>query len=325
MTIPLGTWRRLQQAATAHNVFSVLALDHRGNLRRAFNPDNPDAVPDSAIAEIKRDVLAALAPEASAVLLDPETGLDRFLGEGLIPGSAGFIATVDATGYEGDPHARQSQLLDGWSVEQAVRASATGIKLLVYYHPDAPNAPAQEALVSEVAEACARLDVPFFLEPLSYSLDPATKKLPSPEKRAVVVETVRRLTPLGATVMKVEFPVNAEEEADERVWLDACRELDTNCAAPWLLLSAGVDFETYLRQVRVACLAGASGIMAGRAVWKEATGLTGPARQEFLATVARRRMARLTALCNALARPFDEVYQPEASAPGWYRQYPGIS
>ena len=44
---------------------------------------------------------------------------------------------------------------------------------------------------------------------------------------------------------------------------------------PWVLLSAGVDYDLYERQVRVACDNGASGILCGRAVWKESVDYAG--------------------------------------------------
>jgi tagatose-1,6-bisphosphate aldolase len=70
-----------------------------------------------------------------------------------------------------------------------------------------------------------------------------------------------------------------------------------------VLLSGGADFQTYLHQVAAAARAGASGVAVGRAVWQEATELPPEGRDEFLNTVARERMARVTALCQALARP----------------------
>jgi tagatose-1,6-bisphosphate aldolase len=66
------------------------------------------------------------------------------------------------------------------------------------------------------------------------------------------------------------------------------------------LLSASVDFETYLQQVTVACQEGASGVAVGRAVWKEATGFDSEQRDRFLRTTALPRMERVTALCDAL-------------------------
>ena len=137
----------------AHEVVVIDALDHRGNLRRAFSPDDPDSVPDERLIDLKRAVAGALAPASSAVLIDPETGGGQCLVEGHIPGPVGLIWTLDATGYTGDPHERASRILPGWSVEKAAQLGAAGIKLLVYYHPDSPTARGQEALVEHGVDA----------------------------------------------------------------------------------------------------------------------------------------------------------------------------
>lgn len=183
MALSLGKWRGLQQTATARGVFAIPALDHRGNLRTAFAPDQPDSVPDKRLIDLKRDVAQALAPASSAILIDPETGGRQCIAEGRIPGSVGLIWTLDATGYTGDPHERTSRILDGWSVEKACQLGAAGVKLLVYYHPDAPNAREQESLVEQVGEAAAKFDVPFFMESLSYSLDREGPKNPIHKKK----------------------------------------------------------------------------------------------------------------------------------------------
>ena len=101
------------------------------------------------------------------------------------------------------------------------------------------------------------------LEPLSYSLD-EQKSLPSAEKRFVVVETAKRLTPLGVDLLKAEFPAGREESSRE-VWQEACEELDAASRVPWIILSAAVDYELYLAQVMTACSVGASGVAVGRA------------------------------------------------------------
>ncbi len=299
-----GKVRRLQQCATPEGHLVVLAIDHRNNLRRALNPQDPAAVPDEVLAAFKREVVAALAPEASAVLLDPEYGLGPAIEGGALPGRVGLIVALERTGYTGAPTARRSELLPGWDPQRAARVGASGVKLLIYYHPDASTAPQIEALVRRVADAAAEAEVPLFLEPLSYSPDPARRRLPPEERRRVVVETARRLTAIpGVDVLKAEFPLDVAVVPDEAEWLDACRELTAASRVPWVLLSAGVDFDTYLRQVAVAGRAGASGVAVGRAVWKEAVGRPPEERSAFLATVARERMARVAALCRALARP----------------------
>jgi tagatose 1,6-diphosphate aldolase len=84
------------------------------------------------------------------------------------------------------------------------------------------------------------------------------------------------------------------------------------------LLSAGISYDIFLKQVRTACEAGASGVMAGRAVWREAVTLDRLVRNTFLQSVARERMQRLQSLCEALGRPFTAVYDPPELTYDWY-------
>jgi tagatose 1,6-diphosphate aldolase len=322
--LSIGKRRGLAQCSTPRGTIAVLALDHRGNLRQALNPQNPESVSYDEMVTFKQQVVAALAPASSAVLLDPEMGAAPMVGTDALPGRTGLLVAVEATGYTGDPNARLSRVLPGWSVGKIRRMGASGVKLLVYYHPEAPIASHQEELTSQIAEACARFDIPLFVEPLSYSLDPA-KKLSSAEKRQIVIETAKRLTPLGIDILKAEFPVDVKEEKDEQVWAEACAELDAASQVPWTLLSAGVDYDTYMRQVAVACRAGASGVLAGRAVWKEATDLQGSARMDFLRTTAVERMTRLYALCDALGKPWTEHYAPGSTPENWYSSYEEIA
>ena len=319
--ISLGKLRGLQQCSTPRNVLAVLAMDHRNNLRHALNPQAPDRVPDADMVAFKHEVTSALASQASAVLLDPEFGAGQCLISGALPGQTGLVVALDATGYTGEPTARQSEVLTGWSVTKSRRMGANAVKLLVYYHPDSPTAAEVEQLVYEVAQACRQEDMAFFLEPLSYSLDPSVKKLPSAERRRVVIETARRLTISGVDILKAEFPVDIKAEPDEQQWASACAELTEVSQAPWILLSASVDYDTYLRQVVVACQQGATGVAVGRAVWQEALALQGHDRRDFLEQVARPRLARLAALCNALARPWSEICSAPPLQSGWYVDY----
>ena len=167
-----------------------------------------------------------------------------------------------------------------------------------------------------VAEDCRKHDLVLMLEPLSYSLD-ENKKLSSDEKRYIVVETAKRLTPLNIDILKAEFPLDAND-MDESKWMEACREISSASITPWILLSAAVDYDTFVRQVMVACNAGASGIAVGRAVWKEAVVMNSDERMKFLRTTAQQRIARLTSLCHALAKPYTDFYTAEAPF-DWYK------
>jgi tagatose 1,6-diphosphate aldolase len=318
--LSIGKLRGLQQCSSPRSTFTCLALDHRQNLRRALNPADHGSVSDLDLTRFKLDVVTALAGSATSVLLDPQFSAAQAIAAGVLPGQIPLVVAVESTGYGGEPTARQSQILPGWSVEKARRMGASMIKLLVYYHPDSPTAGEIEAFVQEVADECVRNDLGLMLEPLSYSLL-KDKKLTSAEKRHVVTETARRLTVPGVDVLKAEFPLDSTANPLESDWASACGELSSASQAPWILLSAAVDFDTYLRQVKVACHAGASGCAVGRAVWQEAVGLNGQARTTFLREVARPRMRTLGKLCSELGRPWTDFFTPPAITPDWYKTY----
>jgi tagatose-1,6-bisphosphate aldolase len=230
------------------------------------------------------------------------------------------VAAVEATGYGGEPAARQSQILPGWSVEKAKRMDASMIKLLVYYHPDSPTAAEIEAFVRQVAQECSRHDLALMLEPLSYPLA-ADQKLSSAEKRRVVSESARRLTVPGVYVLKVEFPLDISSDPDESEWDKVCREISNLSQIPWILFSAAEDYPTYLRQVAAACQAGASGCAVGRAAWKEAVALSGQARLAFLKEIALPRLEALASSCSDLARPWTDFFAPAPITPDWFKTY----
>ncbi len=312
--ISIGKLHGLQQISSQRGTFTALALDHRQNLRKA----NPAFVDDAELSRFKTDVTAALAHRSTAVLLDPEVSAAQAIAARAIPNSVGLVVAVESTGYAGDATARQAQIIPGWSVEKAKRMGASAIKLLVYYHPDSPTAPEIESFTKNIVDECRQHDLILMLEPLSYSLD-ENKKLSSEEKRYVVVETARRLTLLGADILKAEFPLDVTE-SDQTLWKDACEEISAASIAPWILLSAAVDYETFVQQVVVACNAGASGIAVGRAVWKEAVTMSSGERIKFLRTTGRQRISRLTSLCHALAKPYTDFYTADAPF-DWYKNY----
>ncbi len=243
--LSIGKLFGLQHISTNRGTFTCLALDHRQNLRKALNPANPSLTSDEDLSRFKMDVTSTLASKATAILLDPEVSAAQAIASFTIPNNVGLVVALESTGYTGDPTARHAQILPGWSVEKAKRMGASAIKLLVYYHPDSPTASEIELFTKNIADECKKYDLTMMLEPLSYPLD-ETKKLSSDEKRYVVVETAKRLTPLGVDILKAEFPLDLSEK-DEDVWMKACTEISAVSVTPWILLSAAVDFETFLQ------------------------------------------------------------------------------
>jgi len=84
-----------------------------------------------------------------------------------------------------------------------------------------------------------------------------------------------------------------------------------------------VDYATFDPQVRIACEQGASGFLAGRAIWKEVASLGDAARHEYIATTVTQRMNQLCAYAKA-GVPWTEFYQPETVDAEWHTRYQAL-
>ena len=323
MGYSVGKMRRLQHCATEDGKFVIMAVDHRDNLRGYLQEAQPQqAIGYEAMVAFKLEVTAVLRKTYSSALLDPEYGAAQAIVNNLLPGKAGIIVSVEKWGYSGEPLARETAVLPNWGVDKIVHMGGDGVKMLLYYHPDAPNAAAQETVVQQVIEECAQHDIPFFLEPIAYSLDPQKPVLSSVEKRPLVLHAARKFSAMGIDILKAEFPLNIADTPDQSIWAEACAELSETSTVPWVLLSAGVGFDDFVRQTRVACQNGCSGVMVGRAVWQDAVGLQGEERTRFLHETTVSRMRQLADICQKYGRAWTDVVPMDtAVAENWYQQY----
>lgn len=324
-TLSPGKTRALQTTSNRDGIFKILAIDHRDSMRVLIDPDDPASVPAVELTELKLAVIEQIASQATAVMLDPVYSAGQAIVAGALSGHVGFLAALEEQGYLGDPYARQTTLLSGWSVAKAKRLGASGIKLLIFYHPDAGEATErQEALVRAVVTDCARYEIPLFLEPMGYSPDPAVPVNSAEfarQRRYVVVETARRLGALGPDVLKLQFPLDARYESDEAAWQDACAELNEAASVPWALLSGGDPYDTFKAQLRVACEAGCSGFMVGRALWREVISATRAERPAILEDIVLPRFKGLAQIASTYGHSWQEKHRMPIIDDTWYREY----
>lgn len=328
--LSVGKLRGLQQISDVRGIFAMCAMDHRGSMQRMINKIEPEKVSYERLAEYKHDLTESLAPESTGILLDPIYGAAQAIARGALPGDVGLLVSLEETGYESDAQGRLTTLLPDWSVEKIKRMGASAVKILLYYRPDlAENAVRQREVTRQVGAQCVERDIPFLIEPIAYPVseaerDPATF---SARKTGLVIDSARDLTPLGVDVLKAEFPADMRYEQDDGRLRAACERLDKASATPWILLSAGVTFDEFTQQVKVACQAGASGFLGGRAIWEEAMHLPdGRKRREWLTSVGRDRMRRLHDIASEYGRPWwtkwaGSVTELADVSPDWYRQF----
>ncbi|GAB4511009.1 MAG: tagatose 1,6-diphosphate aldolase [Anaerolineae bacterium] len=314
-----GRWRGLKATSLAEkDVFAILAFDQRGSYRKMM----PAGTDYPTLVDVKRDIVVALSQYASGLLLDPVYGLDPAMH---MSGKCGLMLSLEESGYTGDSTYRKPEFNDNWTAEKIRRLGGNAVKILVYYNPqNEALADELDEIIRQKAAECHAADLPVFLEPMSYSIDTSIAK-ESPEFAAqraeVVVETVRRLTQTGVDVLKMEFPVEVQFEKDEKVWAQQCKAMTDAATVPWVLLSAGVAFETFERQTQIAVENGANGFLAGRAIWKEAATMTPAERTDFLTNVAAERIQRLINITLQNATPWSTYYTAPAFTETWYESY----
>ena len=319
----IGKYRGVQRLADKRGSICMCALDHRGSLSKMLKEGTGVAPSYQDMVDFKFDICSALSPHCSAILLDPVYGAAQAIAADVLAGGTGLLVSLEETGYEGGGEARISRSLEGWNAAKVRRMGADGAKLLLYYRPDVPVAAQQRALVQQLAAACDEQDLAFIVEPVGYAVgDEAASGRYSSLKPDVVVKTAAEITPLGIDVLKAEFPADAKTEKNPAVMLDNCKRLNEASQVPWIILSGGVDFDLFVRQVEIASKAGASGFLGGRALWQEATSIKSrQARQEFFQTTVVDRLRIIMAAANAYGTPWYRKVSAPAVVEDWYKAY----
>ena len=286
-----GKMRGIDQLATDEGVIAVLAIDHRDSLKAVLDAD----VTDAEITQFKLDLIAGVGPQASGVMLEPEFSLPQVIEAGVLKGSQGFMAALEAQGYMQDPWASSTQMMSGWTALDAKKMGASAAKLLLPYAPErVEHCDDQRAVVTQVAAICADLDMALLVEPVAFGMEDAARP-------QTVLDTVKQLTDLPIDVMKIEFP---GDPSNPDGWADACAAVDEACRQPWVLLSSGVTFEEYRDQLAVAFDNGCSGFTGGRAIWRPASDASPQDRSEVISTVVAERFGELRALAVEKATPW---------------------
>lgn len=285
-----GKLRRLARLADSRGCFSMLAIDQRKSLRQMISGktgENPDSIADENLVKIKKIVTTHLSPMASAILTDPLFGYASTLP--FIPGSLGVMLSIEVTGYNVvNGNERHSRLIPSWGVEQTSLAGGDAVKLLIWYSREASRETLEHqfGIVRNTGETCDKYGIPFILEVVNYPLDGKAPKSAAyaREKAERVIDAARVFSApeFRVDMLKLEFPgeLSFVKEFQERSFSanevvydlndvkEYCRRTDEASAVPWVILSAGVEPEEFIENIKISNAAGASGFLCGRAVWK---------------------------------------------------------
>jgi len=287
MKITPGKKKGLKAVSNERGVIAAAAMDQRGSLKSAIAKDKgidkKDVTPQM-MSEFKGAVTRILTPYASAILLDPEYGLEAAKQRAK---NAGLLLAYENSGYDNTQPGRLPDLLDDWSVRRLVAAGADCIKILLYYTPfDPPKInEIKHAWVERIGAECVAADVPFFLEFVGYEEGGDEKGLEfAKTKPEVVAKSMAEFSKpqYGVDVLKVEVPVNMAFvkgtkacKGESAYTRDEAKEYFRKAAAgakkPFIYLSAGVSNDVFAETLELASESGVnfSGVLCGRATWKD--------------------------------------------------------
>jgi sulfofructosephosphate aldolase len=284
----------LDALARDSGMFLMVAMDQRESLRTMLAEHGHDAT-DERIVQFKLAVTRELSPHASALLVDSEYGwFDRIVSERLVAPSCGLIMAVDALDQQPGEIVEDTSLDETVDVAAAAEAGVVAIKLLVIWRDDAERARRVEMsnAFAELARTHGLLSV----------LEPVVRGPEGFDREGAIVEAAAELSVTGCDLYKCQVPLAGKgDPAEITRW---AREIDAATVCPWVVLSQGVDPADFPAAVEAACKGGASGMLAGRAVWTATLGADDPTR--LLREQSVPRLEQLAAIVDEHARPWRE-------------------
>ena len=301
----LGLRRRLARLTTEDGFFLVPALDHPENYLELFDKDISRVAYDTVVRS-KLELAAHLAPHASALLLDPVWSLGQAVATATLPRDVGLISSIELLAYTPEGFGLETELRPDWTPEKIARAGVDGVKVYLSYRAETDVADSQRALVGDLAARCHAAGLPLVVEPIWYALpgEDATDPALQARRAAAIVASGAEFASIGADVLKMQFPGSVRTAEGRRSAEAAARELDGALDRPWVLLSEGVGYDEFAVQVEVVSAAGASGYIAGRAIWGDAVGAIPEADRRAGLERAARRLQELNAVVRAHGRPY---------------------
>jgi tagatose 1,6-diphosphate aldolase len=289
LKITQGKLKRLSAVSGKNGVIAAAAMDQRGSLQKSIAKEkgiDPKAVTPAMMAEFKVAVTRILTPHASAILLDPEFGLEAVKVKA---SHAGVLLAYEQTGYDQTQEGRIPTLIPYWTVKKCMEAGGDCLKLLLYYSPFESETikEIKHAFVARIGAECQHYEVPFFLEFVGYDPGGGDEKGLEFAKRKpeIVARSMQEFSKpeYNVDVLKVEVPVNMAYVEGSRAnksgqvaygkkeAMDHFRRAADLATKPFIYLSAGVSDDVFRESLELALESGTNfaGVLCGRATWKE--------------------------------------------------------
>jgi tagatose 1,6-diphosphate aldolase len=327
-----GKLRGLQRISNPNGTLTMVATDQNSSMISMMKKATGKDPTYAEVADAKVMLSRALSPHCSGLLVDGYYGYASTVAAFAVPASTGLLIRVEKSGAtKNAAGAPCGEVEPGWGVAKIKRCGADAVKLLAQFEPDEfDSAERNFQFTKKIHDECIANDILFLLEPIHFAYNGEKDDSESKVKRKAqtVIDSAKYLSRY-CDVYKAEFPGTFGVESDAQL-VDNLKKLNDACVKPWVLLSAGVDYDKYKKQVEMAMKAGASGVLGGRAFWKEFFTYSSPAeRQKFAETECVRRVKETDEIVKS-GTPWFKKYDLTTEAlhgmratEGWHARYGG--
>jgi sulfofructosephosphate aldolase len=275
----------------------MVAMDQRESLRTMLREAGHSA-DDTAMETFKLNVAEVLAPLASAFLIDRHHAYRRLISDRPLPAGCGLILAADALSQPPGEPVHETAQDEEVDPVRARRDGVVALKLLVIWKRDGAEE-RRVAMAHRFVEACNRAGLLSIVEGVAV----AAPGDPEFDLDASILDAAGALGATAPSLYKAQVPRRGR--GDLAGLVTACEKLDRRLDRPWVVLSNGVDAADFPTAVEAACRAGASGMLAGRALWRDALAAPDPAAA--LRAESTARMRRLVDIVDRHARRWNGV------------------
>lgn len=290
--------RSLSGLARKTGTLSMVAVDQREALRGMFAAHQSTPVPDSQLTQFKVDVARELSPYASALLVDQEFGIDAIVKQKALAPSCGLIAAADLLIGPAGGAATDTAVDTAVDPLRMKEIGAVGLKFLILWRND-DNPDNRAGLAEGFNKLCDISGLPSIIEVIVKPPQDSSRSFDREEELIIAAKEAASWKP---DLYKAEVPFHGEGD-HSRIAKNAER-ISEVISAPWVVLSNGVKQPFFNDAVKACAQGGASGFLAGRAVWADIVGASDI--PQALREVSIPRLQQLGEIVDTYARPWTD-------------------
>src|SRR3989338_2423400 len=216
ITISEGKLKSMEAVSDKQGVIRAAAMDQRGSLQKSIAKAkgvSEKEVTPAMMSEFKTVVTRVLTPHATAILLDPEFGLEAAKARSK---NAGLLLAYEKTGYDASGPGRIPDFIEGLSAKKIKELGGDCVKVLLYYTPyeDPKVNEKKHQIMERIGKECQEADIALFLEFVGYDPKGGDGKdlAYAKQKPQIVIKSMEEFSKekYRVDVLKVEIPINVK-------------------------------------------------------------------------------------------------------------------